>query len=304
MSLSRRRFLRQAGAFGTGALAISIGLDAAASNFTTTDLAKERVILKLPALPKPFSGYKIAFLTDPHIGPWVASDFAEHAVDEIMTENPDLILLGGDFVWVPDDDDWRAWGIVRNEKLASASRTHAADITFSEVGRILSRLKAKDGVYAVLGNHDNWVGPRLCREYLLRDGFRLLDNEQTLIKREDSRITIVGTDDYMTGIPKLPTIENSDSLNVLLTHNPDAASWALRKDYPFHLSLSGHTHGGQIHGRIFGAPTYNVEDLRFKSGLASVDERYIYTSRGLGVVEVPYRINCRPEVTIITLDKA
>ncbi len=105
-------------------------------------------------------------------------------------------------------------------------------------------------------------------------------------------------------VSKLPLF-NENSFSILLTHNPDFSSFVLHdKNIKFNLSLSGHTHGGQIKLPIVGALGYNISDLRYKEGLVDYQETKLYTSRGLGYVELPIRINCPPEVTIITLRKS
>jgi hypothetical protein len=297
MKVSRRAFL------GASVIGIAAaGLDLSISNITTEALQLERHEIPIKNLPRAFKNYKIGFLTDPHIGPWVDKYFVSRARDELQAENPDLILLGGDFIWVPEDETWRHFGVLRNDILEGVPSELASEAVYNESYSILSKFHAPDGVFAVKGNHDNWVDPEMCLKVINQGGIKLLINEEITIRRADEKLFLFGTDDYLTGIPRYTSFSKESGARILLTHNPDALGWTMAKDrYPFDLAVAGHTHGGQVKGRIFGAPSYRVSDLRFASGLVNVGDRWCYTSRGVGVVEVPFRINCPPEVTVFTL---
>jgi predicted MPP superfamily phosphohydrolase len=95
---------------------------------------------------------------------------------------------------------------------------------------------------------------------------------------------------------------NEKSIKICLAHNPDYFV-ELQKKSPvkFDLSLAGHTHGGQIKLPIWGSLIYNVENRQFAEGLVETNQSSYYTSRGIGVVEIPHRINCPAEVCIFTL---
>ena len=136
-------------------------------------------------------------------------------------------------------------------------------------------------------------------------GIEILVNDVRQIRRGTSKITLVGVDDYWTGFPSVPleaTKTSPQDVRVLISHNPDYASAILeRTEIEFDIALCGHTHGGQIKLPLVGAPHYNVKDLRFKEGLYVHPRGLVYTTRGLGMVELPWRINCPPEVTVLEL---
>jgi len=303
MILTRRNFLRSSVGTAVGVATLCITGEALAGEYNTEALEKVRINIPIPKLAKAFQNYKIGFLSDLHVGPWVPDEWITRAVNSVMEDKPDLILLGGDYIWVPDDPDWKIWGIVRNNLLDGVSKEGAPRIVFSKTRDLLAGLIAPDGVFGILGNHDNWVDPVECKLQLHRDGINLLINEETEIRRGNATLTVYGTDDYLTGVPRFPKNNSgADAVRILLTHNPDAVGWSLSKSlYDFDLALSGHTHGGQVKSKLLGAVTYNVEDQRFREGLVKIDGRYVYTTRGVGLVEVPYRLNCAPEVTVFSL---
>ena len=134
----------------------------------------------------------------------------------------------------------------------------------------------------------------------------MLINRSVTFKRNLETFRIIGTDDYWTGIPRFAAAPKRESENrVLISHNPDYVSFLLENTAcEFDLALSGHTHGGQIKLPIIGALGYNVTDARFGEGLVHHKRGEVFTTRGLGVVEIPVRINCPPEVSILTLTHA
>lgn len=269
---------------------------------TTTDkIIVERVKLNYPDLPKDLVGTRIGFITDIHLGGWVPNELASEALKNVLDEKPDLLLFGGDYIWVPDTLGGN-FNNLRNETFQEETDEGQAVEIYKTLSKILSPLK-KTTAYGVLGNHDRWSHPTAYRAYLPKAGLPILQNDTVYFERGDAKIEVYGTEDLWTGVPSLGSTHTTpDTFRIFLTHNPDYASYAYHvKKYPFHLSLSGHTHGGQIVLPIIGAFHYNIQDTRYASGLVDYGERKFYTSRGIGVVELPFRINCPPEVTIFEL---
>lgn len=262
------------GAAAGGVAATWIGND-------SWDLRLSRVTIELPRLPKAFDGFTIAHLTDLHRGALVPLSFIEKAVQMTNSAQPDLVALTGDFI--------------------SRRRKHIGDCA-----QAVSALVAPYGKLAVLGNHDYWVDADAVTEALTgAGGCRVLKNEHVTVERGGAQLAIAGLDDPVTqnddiegtlsGVP-------ADAAVVLLSHSPDIVYQAA--DRGVDLILAGHTHGGQVVLPWLGPPIVNSRfGRRFASGLKRVNGTTIYVSRGIGVVGVgvPVRINCPPEVALITL---
>jgi predicted MPP superfamily phosphohydrolase len=138
---------------------------------------------------------------------------------------------------------------------------------------------------------------------------KLLINQEFSIKRGEQSLEVFGVDDYLTGIPTTPPtrspLKDGVSKRIILSHNPDYISALLKRpEHSFSLALCGHTHGGQVVLPIVGPIAAQVVDRRFISGLHNLDNRIVYTSRGLGVVGLPFRLDCPPEVSVFTLRAA
>jgi predicted MPP superfamily phosphohydrolase len=169
----------------------------------------------------------------------------------------------------------------------------------------LSRLKAPLGQYCVLGNHDFWSGPAVTAKLaqgIGQAGFRLLRNESARI---EEGLYLCGVDDYWeksynftAAMEKAP----ADACRILLSHNPDVNEDVDARGETADFIISGHTHGGQIVFPFIGAPFLpSAFGQKYRAGLVKDGPRYTYTTRGLGVFFVPVRLNCPPEVTLITL---
>ena len=172
----------------------------------------------------------------------------------------------------------------------------------------LGRLKAPLGVFAVLGNHDFWSGQEVALKIvhgLEGLGVQVLRNEAIPLQREGQRLYIVGVDDYweasyslsesLQGVPK-------DAFKMLLSHNPDVNEDIEKLSERIDLIISGHTHGGQIVLPMWGA-TYIPSPFgqKYLTGLVKEGNRQTYISSGLGLFLVPVRINCPPDVSLLTL---
>lgn len=298
MILSRRRFLTSCavgalGAAASGAYAINAE--------TTGALELQRVDVPLATLPRAFDGYTIGFVSDMHLGYYVPTELIALAADRLREERCDLIALGGDYIWHPDDEKvWKKG----NGDFKGLAHSEVPEAVFDRIADIYAALQPPDGVVAVLGNHDMWIAPDVCMRSLSARGVTVLENRAIEIRRGEARLDLAGVADLWTGFPRFPDLPPKDinRTRILLAHNPDYVSESLgRTDRSFDLALCGHTHGGQI--RLpFGAVVFdNVADKRFVSGLVAVGGQAVYTSNGIGVVEIPLRINCPPEVTVLTL---
>ena len=250
-----------------------------------------RIEIPLKRLPEAFDGFTIAQLSDFHYEVFSAVPIRK-AVGLVNSLRPDLIVLTGDFVTV---------GAFESR---SHSRVHAwtAAVPCAE---ILSRLEAPVGRFAILGNHDADSNPRMVRDVIQSHGVPLLKNQSVAIERGPARIWLAGVDDALRGTPDLgATIEKipPQEVIILLAHEPDFADEAALT--PVDLQLSGHSHGGQIWIPGIGAPWLPPLGRIYPRGLYQIENLTLYTNVGIGTIHVPIRINCIPEVALITLRTA
>jgi hypothetical protein len=193
--------------------------------------------------------------------------------------------------------------VTRNPEFSALPIPAYSKGVFEGLMEILRSVKVPDGVFGVLGNHDRWCHPTACDDAFAAAGIPLLENAHRSLRRGEASLVVAGVADYLTGRPEKPAFHRTPgTVGILLCHNPDFVSELLDNDgLEFDLALCGHTHGGQIRVPGLGALITNIADQRFVAGLAPVKGGFVYTSRGIGVVEIPYRIACAPEATVITL---
>lgn len=178
---------------------------------------------------------------------------------------------------------------------------------FDECLSQLSRLSARSGVYAVLRNHDHRAGPdrlKLVIGGLKEIGARVFRNQAVYLSKGNDKLILAGVDDHWMGPSDLGrTYRGMDReiCTILLSHNPDINKEVESYNHQADLILCGHTHGGQIRLPLIGSPIPMPFDRRYMSGLIKDGARQTYVNRGLGVFFVPFRLNCPPEITILTL---
>jgi predicted MPP superfamily phosphohydrolase len=222
-------------------------------------------------LPTALDGLRVALLTDIHHSALVPAEDVTRAVELALSTNPDLIVLGGDYVTYGD----------RN---------------FVEpVAELLAPLRAPNGVFAILGNHDD---DREMPAALTRKGITVLKDQRTRIVIRGDALEIAGIRFWTrrpTDLAKV--LKGATDSVLLLAHDPRRLTEAAALNVP--AVLSGHTHGGQVVLPGLGA----VARTRFPivQGLGRRDNASIFVSRGIGTVYVPVRINCPPEVALVTL---
>jgi predicted MPP superfamily phosphohydrolase len=235
--------------------------------------------LTLPRLSTDFDGYRIVHISDFHIGTWLNRSRLEEAIDLVNRQSPDLVAITGDFVMVDPE-------------------LYASDLI-----SVLAMLHPKDGTVAILGNHDHWTDPQLIRKVLKTSGIIELANSSLTIRRNEAELHICGIDDYMEGLDRLDLVLEKLPIQgsaILLAHEPDYADVSARSGR-FDLQLSGHTHGGQVRILHFKPPVLPELGRKYPVGLYKVEGMYQYTNRGLGTSSFQLRLNCRPEITVLTL---
>jgi predicted MPP superfamily phosphohydrolase len=274
---SRREIFRSILGIGSG-IAIFGGSGLLYGTRLETEwLEHERVTLPIPGLPTALDGFRILLLSDFHLYPTTRLEFIQEAVELARPLQPDLIALTGDFV------------------------QQTAEAIF-DLAPVLAGLNARHGLFCVLGNHDHWKGAETVRSGLEREGLFLLENQGILLSHEGSSIYLAGVDDCWAGQPDLRRAMSGHSQNaptILLSHEPDPAD-EYSLDQRIAVQLSGHSHGGQVRIPGLGSPFLPPFGRKYDLGLYRVRDTWLYTNRGIGVT-APIRINCRPEMTELTL---
>lgn len=284
--ITRRRFLT------TGALA-GAGLALYAGEIERHWIEITRRDIFLPGLPGVFDGFRVAQISDIHMDEFTEPFFLREAVNHINRLNPDAVFLTGDYVTYE----------LLPKRFSIGPAWHCA--------RLLNQLQCPNR-YAVLGNHDVMIGRKQVIAALAANGISVLDNAYLPIERAGARFWLAGLDDPVVGEPDpgaaIPaSIRNlSHEPIVLLCHAPDYADnlLALPEGRAIALMLSGHTHGGQVRLPFVGAVVHPGLGRKYVEGWFRFGDLQLYVNRGLGTVGVPFRFNCPPEITLLTLRSA
>lgn len=238
-------------------------------------LSLERVDIVLKRLPPKLDGFKIIQLSDTHHSPFTTLGHIERVVKVANRLKPDMFLLTGDYV--------------------SHEREYIAP-----VAAVLGGLKAKYGVHACLGNHDHWTDADLVTHLFRGEGINMLVNEGFRFEARGGSFWLAGVDDYMVGKTDVPAALRGsfpDEMKLLLAHNPIIFREAARSGVD--LTLSGHTHGGQI--KMRSDEKRILPKRKLKAGLHARRNSQIYITRGIGTVVVPMRYQCPPEISLLEL---
>lgn len=258
------------------ALALNLTQAARAALTEPYMLTVEHRQIHLRRLPKELDGLRVVQLTDIHHSPFTSREQIERAVETANSLDPDIIALTGDYI--------------------SKERAYAAPCA-----ELLGKLRARYGIYAVLGNHDHWTDAALITDLFRAEGINVLINEGMRFEQRGAAFWLAGVDDTMVGLEDLPLAlagSREDELKLLLAHNPIILRRAAVAGVD--LVLSGHTHGGQVairgENNASGKPR-----RRLLRGLTRRAGTQIYVSRGLGTVVLPIRYGCPPEVSFLEL---
>jgi uncharacterized protein len=241
--------------------------------------------LFLSRWPERLNGFTVAHLSDFHYDPYFSVHPLHAAIPMVNSLRPDLIVLTGDFVtkpWAGDD-----------RKAANAAEPCA---------RLLRQMSAPHGLWAVLGNHDEGTDHRHVTRALRAENIQVLANQSQAIEREGARIWLAGVNDVLSRTADLSkTLRRvpADEAVILLAHEPDFADETAK--FPIDLQLSGHSHGGQV--RIPFLPPLYLPKMakKYILGTYRVGPLTLYTTAGLGTIGVAMRLNCPPEITLLTL---
>ncbi len=284
--MDRRRFLGQV-LFG----AVGLGAVAAVDGFLIEPHAPvvDEISIRLRRLPEAFHGFRIVVMGDMHFGPYAGKAQVEPAVRLALSLKPDFTILTGDFVTHPLASPNGPEGARHAEPCAEVLQQMAGTLPGTRV-------------VSILGNHDHWNGPDIVADALDSHGLKVLRNQSMPLERDGQRIWIVGVDDvyeHANDLNKALQGVPSSETTIVAVHEPDFADRTAK--HPVDLQLSGHSHGGQVRIPGYGAPILPHLGRKYPFGLNRVRDLQVYTNRGIGVVFPPVRLNCPPEVTLITL---
>ncbi len=280
--LTRRSFLRGAGI-------ATAGLAFYSAEVARHEISIPTVPIPVRNLPPAFEGFRIAQISDIHYDEYTEPYFVRHIIDHINSLAPDLVALTGDYIsFTP---------MPRDYVLGAMHRCAAT----------LSRIACPQR-YAVMGNHDSFLGAPTVAPILAEVSIPLLVNEHVAIERGGQKLWIAGIHDPVTHDPDLNAAvpARPDGPVVLLSHGPDYADTvAAHPRGPLvDLMLSGHSHGGQVRLPFVGALHTPPGGQKYVEGLFHIGAMQLYVNRGIGTVGLPIRLNCPPEITLFTLTRA
>ena len=271
MAISRRALLKGLVATGVGA---TTGATAYGVVYERHQLGVTRADIDVMGLPPALAGLRIGLLTDIHRSRWVSHDDVAQAVTTLAGEHTDLIVLGGDYV---------TWG--DRQYIGPAAEA-------------LAPLTAPHGVFGILGNHDD---DHHMPAELARNGVQVLKDARTTIPVNGESLDLVGIRFWTRRAADIAALtRGATGTTVLLAHDPRRLTEASALRVP--LVLSGHTHGGQV--VLPGLGAIAAQKFPIAAGTVRRDATTMFVSRGLGTVCVPVRINCPPEVAVLTLRTA
>src|SRR5262249_47402825 len=262
----------------------TIGLGALSYGFMIRDHVEiSRIEVKIANLPVEFAGLTIAHLSDIHHGPYTSLEYINRCVEIVNGLAPDLITLTGDF-------------------------TFSGKRYIEPCAEALKGLKPRIGAYAVFGNHDYYVGAGLVARAIRAAGIHVLIDQKDRLEHRGEKLWVLGLDDLYYGETDLRRVMQDmprEQPKIVLAHEPDFIEEFAAKNKHADLIMCGHTHGGQIRFPLLGAPQVPSEyGQRYAIGLNHKGAMQIYTTRGIGTILLPTRLDCPPEIVLYTLQNA
>lgn len=281
---TRRAFLLSASAAG-------LGLASYAGTHARHEMEVVRQTVLIRDLPDAFVGFRIGQLSDIHLVEWTEPWFLKRAVARLNDLKPDMVVLTGDFV-------------SRGPRDVEVAR-RAMPVGAEALGALQAPLR-----YAILGNHDTFVDSDLVVDSLKARGIPTLVDTHVSIDVRGDRLWLCGVNDPGTRTPNLTAAvpPHPKAPVILLAHEPDYADGvrAHKRGPLIDLMLSGHTHGGQVRLPLIGPLVLPPMGQRYVQGRFSFPgmKLQLYVNRGLGTTGLPFRLDCPPEITEITLQRA
>lgn len=241
----------------------------------------EKVNVTIPKLPEAFDGFTIAQISDLHRSKVVKKSLIDKTVQMVNDLKPDCIVITGDL---------------------ANNLVYLSDVIVS-----LDTLSAPYGVYAVMGNWERFYGDKESQLILRKSKIKLLYDQVVSLKKGKQKLYLAGvSDDGGIGSTLKTTFSQIDDnyVKILLSHNPYIAVNRRKAEKRIDLILSGHTHGGQVVYPLIGPVAIPTAfGKKYPAGMYTFEDSKLYVNRGIGVVTVPYRVNCPPEITLFSLKK-
>jgi predicted MPP superfamily phosphohydrolase len=252
--------------------------------------------IAIPNWDAKLSGFKVVLISDIHAGSnYAPLERLRYVVERANEQNADLILLLGDYV----SEAKRG----RDRNAEAGTDGTELRIPVETIADNLQGLKARYGVYAVIGNHDWYHNAQKVQRELERVGINVLENEIEEIQVGEQKVRLWAIEDFWKNrrVPTSPFDNLPDKSNVIaITHNPDSL---LLTPSGIAVMFAGHSHGGQVNFPFFGTPA-PVNDRRFMRGHVEVDGKHVYVTVGVGTSVVPLRLRALPEIAVVTLHAA
>jgi predicted MPP superfamily phosphohydrolase len=278
--LTRRKFL-----LATGTTAAGLALYAGEIGRHEVDVVERPIAIT--NLPTSFHGFRIVQLSDIHLDEYTEPFFLERIVHRVNALTPDLVLLTGDFI--------------THGSISFIAGRHA----IRRCAEILSTLTAPQR-FACLGNHDVSYDAPAVIDALNANKTPVLVNQYVPIERNRDRLWICGLDDPANSHPDLDLAvpPNPNGPVILMAHEPDYADSVIEQARGplIDLMLAGHSHGGQIRLPFLGPLVLPPMGEKYPEGHFRLKQMQLYVNRGIGTVGLPFRLNCPPEITVITLN--
>ncbi|CAM3077941.1 metallophosphoesterase [Paenibacillus taichungensis] len=269
---------------------VLLGIGCYAREIEPKALAVTRLDIVNEFVPVSMNGIQIVQFSDTHLGSDYSVDQLQSLVDRMNRLKPDIVVFTGDLM-----DHYTRFGSDNRKKAQ----------------RVLAKINAPLGKYAVYGNHDRGGGgSQKYKQYMQDAGFTVLVNEVHAIRTATGdKINIAGLDDFLLGKPQvkrtLQSLRKQD-FNLLLVHEPDVADQL--SAYQIDLQLSGHSHGGQVRIPLIKPLITTALAHKYVAGLYSLQGKSkplkLYVNRGIGTTRMPLRFFAKPELTVIRLTAA
>jgi uncharacterized protein len=286
-SEGRRSFIKKLTALSFGGCSVVAAYGMKEASSPAEELRFE---FSWPGLKKSANPLRLIHITDLHYGWFFGREALRGLVKKLNTIEGDALLITGDVFHAP-----------------FAAVESAIDI-------LSGLIKRKYGAFAVLGNHDYFVGAKRVKYCLSQSSITHLSDDFVIFNHEGSEICLAGLDDVLQTwsfeqdgqiVDDLAQrIPASSDLKILLCHRPSILPLAAKAG--FHLTLTGHVHGGQmlipIPGMGYLSPAHLISDYSY--GWYAKDQCTMYLNKGIGSIYVPWRINCPPEIAIFSLVSA
>jgi len=265
-----------------------------------------RIPVIIRGLPAALNGLTIAHLTDLHRSRVVSPEYLSECIATANALAPDLMVFTGDYL-----TDFRHFARNRFDRVAEESwhflfkETTPPGELVLECAQCMKQARAKYGVFASLGNHDNWYNGDAVAKAIESVGIPVLRNASRTIRINGEPLAIVGLGDLWTeGVDVARAFQNVETpFSLVLMHNPDSF-----EDWPregSHLILAGHTHGGQVVIPFYGPPHVPSRyGRKYAHGLFARGDTHMYVNRGIGLIDPPVRFNCPPEIALLRLQNA